>query len=89
MEFDAITNLISTVGFPIFCVVALGFFIYKSYDKITAQNKEREEKLYAMLESYSKELYKLSNAFSENTKILEIMKGDIDDIKDTVKDLKE
>lgn len=89
MDYEIISNLITTVGFPIFCVVALGFFIYKSYDKITAQNKDREEKLYAMLENYSKELYKLSNAFSENTKILEIMKGDIDDIKDTVKDLKE
>lgn len=89
MDYEIISNLISTLGFPIFCVVALGFFIYKSYDNITKANKDREEKLYMMLENYSKELYKLSNAFSENTKILEIMKGDIDDIKDTVKDLKE
>lgn len=89
MDYEIISNLISTVGFPIFCVVALGIFIYKSYDNITASNKEREEKLYAMLENYHNELYKLSNAFSENTKILERLKEDIDDIKDTVKDLKE
>lgn len=89
MDYDVISNLISTVGFPIFCVVALGFFIYKSYDNITIANRDREEKLYTMLESYHNELYKLSEAFSENTKILEKLKDDIDDIKDTVKDLKE
>ena len=35
MEVDVMTQVITTVGFPIFCVLALGMFIYKSYNNIT------------------------------------------------------
>ena len=33
-------NVLQTVGFPIFCVLALGFFIYTAYKKITEDTKE-------------------------------------------------
>jgi preprotein translocase subunit YajC len=41
MDITLITELISTLGFPIACVVAMGFFIYKIYKK----SEEREDKL--------------------------------------------
>lgn len=55
--FTAIGEAIPTLGFPIICVVGLGWFIYKIYSDTTKQNadnmtavqarcKEREDKLY-------------------------------------------
>ena len=41
MEISAIVELITTLGFPIVCVIALGFFIWKIYN----QSIVREEKL--------------------------------------------
>lgn len=41
MDIAAITTLITNLGFPIACVIALGFFVYKIYK----QSVVREEKL--------------------------------------------
>lgn len=94
MEVDVMTQLITTVGFPIFCVLALGMFIYKSYNNITTINKEREDKLYTML---GKTQVQLDNAQETNAKFLTVleqinkdtdtMKNDIDDIKETIRQL--
>ena len=57
MDVSTITQLITTLGFPIVCCVALGWFVYKFYTdstkqnaenmaKIQAKNQEREDKLY-------------------------------------------
>lgn len=43
MEIGVIIELIGSVGFPIVCVLALGFFVYK----IWQQSVTREEKLMA------------------------------------------
>lgn len=32
---ETVTTIISTLGFPIFCAIALGWFCYKSYNKMT------------------------------------------------------
>lgn len=57
MDVNTLTTLITTLGFPIVCVVGLGWFIYKIYidtqeqnklnmDKVQERCKEREDKLY-------------------------------------------
>ena len=46
MDIAMITELISTLGFPIACVVAMGFFIYKIYKK----SEDREDKLMLEIE---------------------------------------
>ena len=33
------TNIISTLGFPIACVIAMGAFIYRFYNDYTADTK--------------------------------------------------
>lgn len=43
MELGALIEIIGTLGFPIACVLALGFFVYK----IWQQSVVREEKLMA------------------------------------------
>ena len=49
MNLDVFVNLISTIGFPIACVIALGLFCWKMIDKLTTQQKEREDKLYEQI----------------------------------------
>ena len=56
-----ITNLITSVGFPIAACVALGWFIYKSYEHIQKTNERREEKLYTMLGKSQTQLDKLED----------------------------
>lgn len=57
MDVNTLTTLITTLGFPIVCVVGLGWFIYKIYldtqeqnkanmEKVQERCKEREDKLY-------------------------------------------
>lgn len=44
-----ITTLISTLGFPIACVIGMAFFIWQVYKNYTSTSKEREDKLYDMI----------------------------------------
>ncbi len=46
MDLDAILNIISSVGFPIACAIALGIFIWKITITMITNQKEREDKLY-------------------------------------------
>lgn len=83
--FDVIPN----VGFPIVCVVALGWFIYKSYDRITKSNEKREEKLYTMIGKSQTQLDKLEETNEKFVRVLESFKKDQDDIRHDVAEIKD
>lgn len=76
----AFVELISTLGFPIACVVAMGWFIFKIYN----QSVSREEEL----RSEIKENQKINGKFAEIIAQYEIkldeIKADVKDIKDTL-----
>ena len=89
MEIDVITTLITTVGFPIACVIGLGVFFYKAYQDYTATTKEREEKLYGMIkenQEVNKQLVETNASFVNS---LNNFTDDIQYIKSTVNDIKE
>ena len=46
MSLEAILNIVSSVGFPIACAIALGIFIWKITVVMITNQKEREDKLY-------------------------------------------
>lgn len=59
MTIEAITSLISTVGFPIVAVIICGYFIYKitqtyrdDLNKQLEKAAEREERLYLQLSEF-------------------------------------
>lgn len=94
MEIETISSLVSTVGFPIFCVLALGFFVYKAYIRISDENRQREEKLYTMLGKSQEQLDRMHDVNEQFVEVLEnfkadneVIKKDIEDIKETVKRL--
>lgn len=73
-----IYELISNLGFPIACVIALGFFVWKIYN----QSVERENKL----------LTEITENRVINEKFAEIIANyevKLDEIKTDVKDIKE
>ena len=86
MEMDAMTQLISSVGFPIFCVLALGFFVYRAFNMIMENNKERESKLYDTITDVRAQLKASAETNASFVKVLENMSDDIEDIKEKLKE---
>jgi hypothetical protein len=91
----AIAEFIPALGFPIVCVIGLGWFIYKIYNDTTKQNqanmeavqarcKEREEKLYVQLEKQNEINGKFANIIAQYDVKLDNMQSDINDIKQDV-----
>lgn len=85
-ELDGVTQIISTVGFPIFCVLALGYFVWKAFNMVMTNNKERETKLYDTIAEIRGQLKEASATNASFVKILENMSKDIEDIKDKIKE---
>lgn len=90
-----IAELIPTLGFPIICVLGLGWFIYKIYNDTTKQNnsnmeavqarcKEREEKLYMQLEKQNEINGKFANIIAQYDIKLNAIQDDISEIKQDV-----
>lgn len=83
----AFVELISTLGFPIACVVALGFFIWKIYN----QSIERENKLMAEItenrlvnEKAIETIAQFAERFTHIETDVELIKTDINLIKEKV-----
>lgn len=87
-----IAELLPTLGFPIICVIGLGWFIYKIYNDTTKQNnenmaavqarcKEREDKLYLQLEKQNEINGKFANIIAQYDIKLNAIQTDISDIK--------
>ena len=82
-------EVLQSVGFPIFCVLALGYFVYSSYQKMITDTKEREDKLYAMLTSAQATI---SSAVENNVKLaaqIEIMQKNVEKLADEIEDIKD
>lgn len=71
-------ELITTLGFPIACVIAMGIFIYKIYQK----SEQREDKLMQVNEKAIATIAKYADS-------LEVIKSDISEIKTEVSHLSE
>ena len=89
MDINTIQTLITTLGFPICVCVALGWFIYKAFEKFTAQSEKREEKLYTVIAQAQETNERLSKTNAEFVAVLNTYKSDLDEIKADVTEIKE
>ena len=87
MEIAAFVELIPTLGFPIACVIALGFFVWKIYN----QSIERENKLMAEItenrlvnEKAIETIAQFAERFTHIETDVELIKTDINVIKEKV-----
>ena len=89
MDVNTLQTLITTLGFPICVCVALSWFIYKAFEKFTAQSEKREEKLYIVIAQAQETNERLSNTNAEFVSVLNTYKSDLDEIKADVSEIKE
>ncbi len=88
MDLNTIQTAISTLGFPIVMVVALGWFIWKLWTKSQEQNETRENKLYEVINKAQSQNDALSNTNAQFVSILNTYKSDLETIKDDVQEIK-
>lgn len=88
MDVNTITQLITTLGFPIVCVIAMGYAMWKIYERSEQQNETREEKLYTVIANAQEQNVELSNTNAKFVGILETYKTDLEEIKHDVVDIK-
>ena len=74
----AFVELIGSVGFPIACVIAMGWFIYKIYQKSLDRENELRDEI--------KENQKINGKFAE---IINRYSLELSEIKADVKEIKE
>lgn len=85
-------NIISTLGFPIACVVAMAAFIFYIYKQTTKENadnmekvqarcKEREDKLYTELALCREVNSKAIETIAHYAEKLDVIQKDISEIK--------
>ena len=89
MDINKIQTLITTLGFPICVCVALGWFIYKAFEKFTSQSEKREEKLYTVIAQAQETNERLSQTNAEFVSVLNTYKSDLDEIKSDVSEIKQ
>lgn len=85
MEMAAVVELITTLGFPIVCVLALGFFVWTIYK----QSVSREEKLMGEIaenrlvnEKAIETIAQFAERFTHIESDVELIKNDVILIKD-------
>jgi cell division protein FtsB len=88
MDLSTIQSAIATLGFPIVCVIAMGWFIWKLWNRFQEQNEKREEKLYAVIISAQAQNDALSKTNAQFVAVLENYQKDLEGIKEDVTDIK-
>ena len=88
MDVNTVTQIITQLGFPIACVVAMAFAMWKIYVRSENQNETREDKLYDVISKAQVQNKELSDTNSKFVTILKNYESDLDGIKTDVTDIK-
>lgn len=85
MKMD-IVELISTVGFPIACCVAVGLVFYQMLNKVLQDSKERENNLMQLTRDISTKIAELGQIVDKNTQAISIMNEKIEQLSQEMED---
>ena len=77
---DEITNLVTTLGFPIVCVIACGYFINYIIKAEREENQKREEKYIETINNFSVVMDKVNDNLINNNKRLEYIENKLDEV---------
>ena len=78
--FDEITNLVTTLGFPIVCVIACAYFINYIIKAEREENQKREEKYIETINQFSVVMDKVNDNLITNNKRLEYIENKLDEV---------
>ena len=79
-----IIEIISTLGFPIACCVAIGVVFYQMLNKVLSDSKERENSLMALTREISTKIAELGQIVDKNTEAISVMNEKIEKLSDEV-----
>ena len=79
---NEIAQLISTLGFPIACCVAIGVMFYQMLNKVLTDSKERETALMNLTREISTKIAELGEIVDKNTEAISIMNEKIEKLSD-------
>lgn len=86
---ENMTSIISTLGFPIACVLAMGSFIYVAFKMFMAKSDKREERLYELVADIQDTNEKLLATNAGFVDVLNKYNADLSCIKADVSDIKD
>ena len=81
-------ELISTLGFPIVCCVAVGYVFYQMLNKVLSDSKERENNLMNLTREISIKIAELGQIIDKNTENIAIMNERLEQLNDEVKEIR-
>jgi Flp pilus assembly protein TadB len=84
MDTQAITNLITTVGFPIVCCLGLGWFMIKYINQQREDNINRENKLLELTSKQNEVLININSNMDKMSTTLENMNQRLDILEQKV-----
>ena len=79
---NEVVNLLNTVGFPIACVVATGFFIWKTTQQTREDNLSREERTFNQMDKLTDTLDKATDTIDRINIRLDVIEEKIDELKE-------
>ena len=77
---DEIVNLVTTLGFPIVCVIACAYFINYIIKAEREENQKREEKYIETINQFSIVMDKVNDNLIANNKRLEYIENKLDEV---------
>ena len=80
MGIEEITSAITTLGFPIICVIACGYFINNMIKAQREENQNREEKYIETINNFTIVMDKVNENLITNNKRLEYIENKLDEI---------
>ena len=81
---NEIAQLISTLGFPIACCVAVGVVFYQMLNKVLMDSKERESSLMNLTREISTKIAELGQIVDKNTEAISVMNEKLEKLSDEV-----
>ena len=85
---NEIAQLISTLGFPIACCVAVGIVFYQMLNKVLMDSKERETNLMKLTREISTKIAELGQIVDKNTEAISVMNEKLEKLSSEVEDRK-
>ena len=80
MGIEEITSAITTLGFPIICVIACAYFINNMIKAQREENQNREEKYIETINNFTIVMDKVNENLITNNKRLEYIENKLDEI---------
>ena len=81
---NEIAQLISTLGFPIACCVAIGVVFYQMLNKVLMDSKERETSLMNLTREISTKIAELGQIVDKNTEAISVMNEKLEKLSSEV-----